>query len=51
MDSRVIDRDAALGHHLFQIAQAQIVSEIPPDAQQDHRAIKMTTLEHRVLRP
>jgi hypothetical protein len=25
MDGRVIDSDAALGHHLFEISQAQIV--------------------------
>lgn len=26
---RVIDRNAALGHHLLKIAQAQIVGEVP----------------------
>jgi hypothetical protein len=50
MDGRVIDSDAALGHHLFEISQAQAVSEIPPHAQQDHRTIKMTAFEHVTLR-
>jgi hypothetical protein len=36
MYGRVIDSDAALSHHLFEISQAQAVGEIPPDAQQDH---------------
>lgn len=29
MDRRTIDADAALGHHFFQVAQAQIVGQIP----------------------
>ena len=50
VDGRVIDRDAPLGHHLLQVPQAEIVSQIPPDAEQDHRTIKMPALEHPVLR-
>ncbi len=34
VDGRVIDRDAALGHHLLKIAQAEIVGQVPPDAEQ-----------------
>jgi hypothetical protein len=51
MDSGVIDRDAALSHHLFQVPQDQIVSQIPPDAQEDHRSIRMPALEHATLHP
>jgi hypothetical protein len=32
----VIDGDAALRHHLFEISQAQVIGQVPPDAQQDH---------------
>ena len=32
----MIDRNAALGHHLLKITQAQIVGQIPAHAQQDH---------------
>jgi hypothetical protein len=32
----VVDADATLGHHLFEIPKAEIVSEIPPHAEQDH---------------
>ena len=51
MDRRMVDRDAAFGHHLFQIPQAQIVSQIPPHAEQDHGSIKMPALEHRCPPP
>src|SRR5919107_3225400 len=47
MNGSVIDGDAALSHHLLQVPQAQFVSQVPADAQQDHRAIKMTAFEHR----
>src|SRR5258705_12541213 len=32
----MIDRDTALGHHLFKITQTERVGDVPPDAQQ-HR--------------
>jgi hypothetical protein len=35
MDCGVVDGDASLGHHLLEIAQAQAVSQIPPDTEQD----------------
>ena len=46
MDTRMIDADAALSHHLFQVAQAQPVGQIPADAQQNDRLIKMAAFEH-----
>jgi hypothetical protein len=36
-----------LSHHFFKIAQAQIVGKVPAYAQQDHRLVKLTALEHR----
>ncbi len=50
VNGRVIDGDSALGHHLLKISQAQIVSQVPPDAEQDHGSIKMPALEHATLR-
>jgi hypothetical protein len=41
----VIDGDAVLSHHFFKISQAQVIDQVPPDAQQDHRVIEMTTFE------
>jgi len=35
-NGRMIDRGAALSHHLLKISEAQIVGQIPPDAEQDH---------------
>jgi hypothetical protein len=35
IDRGVVDGDAALGHPLLRIAQAQAVSQVPPDAEQD----------------
>ncbi|GAC1045409.1 hypothetical protein thsrh120_54140 [Rhizobium sp. No.120] len=42
----MIDAHAALGHHLFQITQAEILGKIPANAQQDHGSIKMAAFEH-----
>ena len=42
MDCGMVDVNAALGHHLLQISKAEIVSQIPAYAQQDHRTVKMT---------
>ena len=36
MDRRMIDADAAFGHHFLQVAQAQAIAQIPAHAQQDH---------------
>jgi hypothetical protein len=46
MDRRMINADAALGHHFFEIPQAQSVGEIPAHAQKDNRTIKMAATEH-----
>jgi hypothetical protein len=46
----MVNGDAALGHHLFQISEAEVASQIPPDAEQDYRTIKMPALEHATLR-
>src|SRR5258708_3728366 len=32
----MIDRDTALGHHLFKITQSERVGDVPPHAQQHH---------------
>jgi hypothetical protein len=45
-DGGVVDGDASLGHHLFEISEAQAVSEIPPHAEQDYRSIELPALEH-----
>jgi hypothetical protein len=47
VNGRVIDRDAALGHHLFQVPEAQIVGQIPADTQKDHRAVEIAAFEHQ----
>jgi hypothetical protein len=39
------DVDSALVHDLAQASVIQLVSEIPPDAQDDYRAIKVAALE------
>lgn len=41
VDRGMIDVNAAFCHHLFQITQAQIVGQVPADAQQDHRTVEM----------
>src|SRR5688572_7961316 len=50
VNGRAVDRDAALSHHLLEVSEAEIVSQIPPDAEQDYRTIKMPALEHPRLR-
>jgi hypothetical protein len=50
VNGRVINEDAALGHHFFQISEAEAVGQILPHAQQDHRAIEVTAFEHDQLR-
>lgn len=47
MDRGMIDADAALGHHFLEVSQAQIVGQIPTNAQQDDRLVEMAALEHR----
>ena len=49
MDRGVVDGDAALGHHLLKIPQAQAVSQVPPNTEQDDGTIKMPAVEHTTL--
>lgn len=42
----MVDMDAALGHHLFNIAQAEIVGQVLSNAQQEHRTVEITAFEH-----
>ena len=44
--SCVINGHTSLSHHLFEIPQARAISEISPHAQQDHRSVKLSALEH-----
>jgi hypothetical protein len=46
MYRRMVEGDTALGHHLLKIPQAEIVSQIPPGAEQDHGLIELPALEH-----
>jgi hypothetical protein len=38
-------RQAALGHHLHQVSQAQLEAKIPAHAQDDDFAVEVATLE------
>ena len=40
VNGRMVDGDAPLSHHLLQVPQAQIVSQIPPRAERDYGSIK-----------
>ncbi|MFL9935691.1 hypothetical protein P0D88_42985 [Paraburkholderia sp. RL18-103-BIB-C] len=44
-------RKATFGHHLNQIAQAQLVTQVPANAQDDDFAIEMPTFEQLVNVP
>jgi hypothetical protein len=51
---RVVHLDAALSHHLFEVAQAQVIRQVPPDTEQDHFQRVVETLEdglERILHP
>jgi hypothetical protein len=50
MHGRVINGDAALCHHLFQVAEAEIVSEMLASAEEDYCSVRMSTLAHRIFR-
>jgi hypothetical protein len=41
----MVDGDASLGHHLLKVPETEIIGQVPPDADQDDRAIKMPALE------
>src|SRR5229473_7352455 len=42
----MIDRDTALGHHLFKITQTERVGDVPPHAQQHHIDRIVEALQH-----
>ncbi|OYR08391.1 hypothetical protein CEV33_3282 [Brucella grignonensis] len=44
---RMVHRDTAFRHHLLQIAQTKIVSQIPSNTQEDDGLIEMAAFEHR----
>src|ERR1700722_2197442 len=44
-NGRMGQRQAALGHHLHQVSQAQLEAKIPAHAQDDDLAVKVATLE------
>src|SRR5216684_1677385 len=44
-NGRMRHRQAALGHHLHQVSQAQLESKIPAHAQDDDFAVEVATLE------
>jgi hypothetical protein len=50
IDSGMIHDHASFGHHPSKIAQAEAIGQVPPDAEQDDRAIKMPALEQTTLR-
>ena len=41
----MIHRQTPLQHHLFQVAVAQGISQVPPDTQEDDVGLEMTPLE------
>jgi hypothetical protein len=49
MHSGMVNAQAAFSHHFFEIAQAEIVSQIPAYTQQDHGLVEMAALEHDKL--
>jgi len=44
---QVVYRDTAFRHHILQIAQAQIVSQVPSNTLEDDGLIEMAACEHR----
>jgi hypothetical protein len=49
MDRRMVNADAAFGHHFLQIPQAQAVGGISPQTWQDHGSIEVTAFKHDVF--
>jgi hypothetical protein len=49
MHGGMIEVRASLGHHLFQIAKAQIVGQVPSHTQHDHRTVEMAAFERAEL--
>jgi hypothetical protein len=49
VDRRMVEADATPRRHLFQVAQAEIVSQVPANGQEDHRPIEMAPFELKTL--
>ena len=49
VDCRMIDADAALGHHFPEITQAQSVRQIPTNAKQNDGLVEMAAFKHQDL--
>src|SRR5271157_2288380 len=47
VNRRMVDRDAALAHHLLEITIAHPVAAIPPDRPEHYLTLKVTPLEVR----
>ena len=47
VDRRMVDRDAALAHHLLKIAVAHAVAAVPPDRPEHDLALEVAPLEVR----
>jgi hypothetical protein len=47
-DRRVNQRHATLGHHLRQVAQAQLVTQVPANTQNDDLALEVPSLEQLI---
>jgi hypothetical protein len=45
VDRRVVNAQSALGHHLFEIAVAERIPQVPADTQQNDLGLKMTPFE------
>jgi len=45
----MIDGEAALAHHLFEVAVGELVSAIPADAQKDDRRLEVPPLERGLV--
>jgi len=44
-DGGVSDRQAAFGHHLRQVSEAELDAQVPPHTQDNYLAIKVPTLK------
>lgn len=49
MHRRMVNGDASLSHHHFQIPETEIVGPILPHTDQDHGSVKMPALGHAIL--
>jgi hypothetical protein len=45
----MVDREAALAHHLLQVWVRELVSAIPPDAQEDDGGLAVPPLERGMI--